>query len=108
MNINEFKKAIEKQNEYNNKQFLSCAASVNKLIKLNSLCYDLCYSDIMLHLELCNIRKKLLNMYESFFYICKKKKLKNIDMNTFESHPLYKELKRKEHEILCKLYPYLK
>lgn len=108
MNINEFKENMEDMKTFNNKQFLKCASSIEKLIKLNSLCFDYCYDEIMLKMELYNTRKKLLDMYESFFNICKKKKLKNIDNNIFESHPGYKELKRKENEILCKLYPYLK
>lgn len=108
MNINEFKTNIDDMKLFNNKQFLKCASSIEKLVKLNSLCFDYCYDEIMQKMELYNTRKKLLDMYESFLYICKKKKLKNIDMNTFESHPRYEELKRKEHEILCKLYPHLK
>ena len=108
MKIEQFENYIKNQENFINKRFLEIGSKISSLPKLNIMCYDLCYSEITLEMELYNVRKKLLEMYKSFLYITKKKKLKNIDNNIFESHPGYKELKRKENEILCKLYPYLK
>ena len=104
MKIEQFENYIKNQENFINKRFLEIGSKISSLPKLNIICYDLSYSEIMLEMELYNVRKQILEMYKSFLYITKKKKLKNINERVFESHPHYKELKQKESNILNKLY----